>query len=98
MPSGAGQFSLHALGAIAVACPRLRAIGVPALPPVMRVLRFGQVHWNARPFEHWCFAHDFRIADDEFPQSGQLRRIGPLLHSVANARRTTAGSFAITVR
>ena len=43
MPSGAGQFSLHALGAIAVACPRLRAIGVPALPPVVRVQGFGQV-------------------------------------------------------
>ena len=48
-----------------------------------------QVHRNLRPFGRGCALHDFRIAG---------REGGTLIQSLANARRTTAGAFAMTVR
>jgi hypothetical protein len=48
-----------------------------------------QVHRNLRPFGRGCALHDFRIAG---------REVGTLIQSLANARRTTAGAFAMTVR
>lgn len=55
-----------------------------------------EVHRNPRVFEHRSRMISGSLVT--LPQPGELFRVQCSVHLLANARRTTAGSFAITVK